>query len=199
MPLARSSSLTLPGVLAGKRPDLNLSRSLHKLLTKIFKLPSSFYFDDFPMFATAECAAETDSLISEFMDILGWNHAKTGSKAQPFSDVFSVLGMQIDLSKLSEGSVILSNKPGRIDRIVERLSVVSAEGRLTVHEAQVLLGLLNFSSGFFRWQSLKANLSLALWFPWGRSTFGISGERHVPTRHHGSSADPAAVHYLQSG
>ena len=44
------------------------------------------------MFATADCAAETDSLISEFLDILGWSHAKTGSKAQPFSEVFSVLG-----------------------------------------------------------------------------------------------------------
>ena len=143
------------GLTASVYSFVRTSRSLHKLLTKIFKLPSTFYFDDFPMFDTAECAAETDSLISEFMDLLGWNHAKTGSKAQPFSEVFSVLGMQIDLSKLSEGSVILSNKPGRIDRIVERLSVVSERGRLTVHEAQVLLGLLNFSSGFFAGRALK--------------------------------------------
>ena len=143
------------GLTASVYSFVRTSRSLHKLLTKIFKLPSSVYFDDFPMFATADCAAETDSLISEFLDILGWNHAKTGSKAQPFSEVFSVLGMQIDLSKLSDGSVILSNKPGRIDRIVERLTMVSKEGRLTVHEAQVLLGLLNFSSGFFAGRALK--------------------------------------------
>ena len=143
------------GLTASVYSFARTSRSLHKLLTKIFKLPSSVYFDDFPMFATADCAAETDSLISEFLDILGWSHAKTGSKAQPFSEVFSVLGMQIDLSKLSDGSVILSNKPGRIDRIVERLSMVSKEGRLTVHEAQVLLGLLNFSSGFFAGRALK--------------------------------------------
>ena len=131
------------------------SRSLHKLL---LMLPSSCYFDDFPMFSTTDCATATDAIISEFLDLLGWNHAKTGSKAHPFSDVFSVLGMQIDLSKLQEGCVVLSNKPGRVERIVERLSALSQDGRLTVHEAQVLLGLLNFSSGF------ETILPVAVWF-----------------------------------
>ncbi|CAE7467862.1 unnamed protein product, partial [Symbiodinium necroappetens] len=131
------------------------SRSIQKLLSKLFMLPSSVYFDDYPMYATEGTAEQTDLIISEFLDILGWAHAKTGTKAQPFNDVFSVLGMQIDLSRMADGSIVLSNKPGRVERIIDRLSSVASEGRLTGHEAQVLLGLLNFSSGFFAGRALK--------------------------------------------
>ncbi|CAE7749643.1 unnamed protein product, partial [Symbiodinium microadriaticum] len=76
------------------------SRSIQKLLSKLFMLPSSVYFDDYPMYSTEGTAEQTDLIVSEFLDILGWSHAKTGTKAQPFSDVFSVLGMQIDLSQI---------------------------------------------------------------------------------------------------
>ncbi|CAE7830851.1 unnamed protein product [Symbiodinium sp. CCMP2592] len=143
------------GLTASVYGFVRTSRSLHKLLLKIFKLPSSVYFDDYPMFSTSLSSSDTDGIISEFLDILGWGHAKTGSKSHPFAEVFSVLGMQIDLSNLSKRSVVLSNKPGRIDRIVEKLESVAASGFLTVHQAKILLGLLNFSSGFFAGRALK--------------------------------------------
>ncbi|CAE7029847.1 unnamed protein product [Symbiodinium sp. CCMP2592] len=143
------------GLTASVYGFVRTSRSLHKLLLKIFKLPSSVYFDDFPMFSTSLSSSDTDGIISEFLDILGWGHAKTGSKSHPFAEVFSVLGMQIDLSNLSKRSIVLSNKPGRIDRIVEKLESVAASGFLTIHQAQILLGLLNFSSGFFAGRALK--------------------------------------------
>ncbi|CAE6941197.1 unnamed protein product [Symbiodinium sp. CCMP2592] len=143
------------GLTASVYGFVRTSRSLHKLLLKIFKLPSSVYFDDYPMFSTSLSSSDTDGIISEFLDILGWGHAKTGSKSHPFAEVFSVLGMQIDLSNLSKRSIVLSNKPGRIDRIVEKLESVAASGFLTVHQAQILLGLLNFSSGFFAGRALK--------------------------------------------
>ncbi|CAE7725562.1 unnamed protein product [Symbiodinium sp. CCMP2592] len=143
------------GLTASVYGFVRTSRSLHKLLLKIFKLPSSVYFDDYPMFSTSLASSDTDGIISEFLDILGWGHAKTGSKSHPFAEVFSVLGMQIDLSNLSKRSIVLSNKPGRIDRIVEKLESVAASGFLTVHQAQILLGLLNFSSGFFAGRALK--------------------------------------------
>ncbi|CAE7464336.1 unnamed protein product [Symbiodinium sp. CCMP2592] len=143
------------GLTASVYGFVRTSRSLHKLLLKIFKLPSSVYFDDYPMFSTSLSSSDTDGIISEFLDILGWGHAKTGSKSHPFAEVFSVLGMQIDLSNLSKRSIVLSNKPGRIVRIVEKLESVAASGFLTVHQAQILLGLLNFSSGFFAGRALK--------------------------------------------
>ncbi|CAE7664556.1 unnamed protein product [Symbiodinium sp. CCMP2592] len=143
------------GLAASVYGFVRTSRSLHKLLLKIFKLPSSVYFDDFPMFSTSLASSDTDGIISEFLDLLGWSHAKTGSKSHPFAEVFSVLGMQIDLSNMSERSIVLSNKPGRIDRIVEKLESVAASGFLTIHQAQILLGLLNFSSGFFAGRALK--------------------------------------------
>ncbi|CAE7811948.1 unnamed protein product [Symbiodinium sp. CCMP2592] len=150
------------GLTASVYGFVRTSRSLHKLLLKIFKLPSSVYFDDFPMFSTSLASSDTDGIISEFLDLLGWSHAKTGSKSHPFAEVFSVLGMQIDLSNMSERSIVLSNKPGRIDRIVEKLESVAASGFLTIHQAQILLGLLNFSS---------ALVQMAIWFPGWRQAF----------------------------
>ena len=82
------------------------SRSIQKLLSKLFMLPSSVYFDDYPMYATEGTAEQTDLISSEFLDILGWAHAKTGTKAQPSNDVFSVLGMQIDSSRIADGSPV---------------------------------------------------------------------------------------------
>ena len=47
-------------------------RNLHKL-TIIFELPNFVSFDVFPMLATISgSVTETDSMISEFLDLLGW-------------------------------------------------------------------------------------------------------------------------------
>ena len=64
--------------------------------------------------------------MSAFLDALGWQHAKTGAKGRPFSHEFDVLGMCLNLEDVCQGQVTLSNKQGRIERIVDRLQ----EGKL---------------------------------------------------------------------
>ena len=132
-----------------------VARSLWFLLSKLLQIPCGFFYDDYPMFCLDEEKDEVDKLVSEFLNLLGWDHATSGSKGLAFDKVFTVLGMQLDLSQVQSQTVVLSNKPGRVDRILHRLSEISAAGSISKHEAQVLRGLLQFASGFYAGRGLK--------------------------------------------
>ena len=93
--------------------------------------------------------------MSAFLDALGWQHAKTGAKGRPFSHEFDVLGMCLNLEEVCQGQVTLSNKQGRIERIVDRLQEVSLRGVIRRQEAQFLQGLLQYASGFYAGRALK--------------------------------------------
>ena len=86
-----------------------ISRSLRFLLCKELLVPSSVFYDDFPLFSPEESADEADERASELLDLLGWRHAKTGPKAPSFQPDFVVLGMNLDLVSVPEGVVTLSN------------------------------------------------------------------------------------------
>ena len=67
----------------------------------------------------AASSENADECVSSFLDALGWLHAKTGTKGQPFAPGFTVLGMCLDLGQVELGHVTLSNKQGRIERIID--------------------------------------------------------------------------------
>ena len=91
------------------------------------------------------------------LDILGWKHARTGDgdKGLEFAAKFDVLGMSINLGALHEGSVVLTNKEGRVARVCNMLKEVRHDGSLAKHQGQVLLGLLRFAAGFYSSMTLK--------------------------------------------
>ena len=118
-------------------------------------VPCGVFYDDFPLFSPSELASDADSCVSELLDLLGWKHARTGPKGLPFEPVFQVLGCTLNLERVSAGVVTLENKPGRVDRILEKLSMVETEGRISLHDAQVLHGLMRYACGFFAGRLLQ--------------------------------------------
>ena len=126
-----------------------VSRSLWFLLNKMLAIPCGVFYDDFPMFQPASLSEDADSAASQLLDLLGWKHAKTGTKAAPFQSRFNVLGCSLDLESLLSGAVVLENKPGRIDRLVELLNQIKEDGHLTKHQGQVIHGLMRYACGFF--------------------------------------------------
>ena len=134
-----------------------VSRSIFFLLSKLLLLPMSCFYDDFPIMLPTCDADEVDGMISEFLDLLGWEHKRTGEghKGLPFAKQVDILGMRVDLSKVAVGQVILANKPGRIDKICEFVDSIDREGTMSRHQAQVLLGLLNFACGFYHGRALR--------------------------------------------
>ena len=63
--------------------------------------------------------------------------------------------MSLDLSQIQSQVVVLANKPGRAERISQKLGEIATAGRINRHEAQVLRGLLQFASGFYAGRGLK--------------------------------------------
>lgn len=131
-----------------------LSRSLWFLLNKMLVIPCGVFYDDFPMVAPQSSAANADESASELLDLLGWRHAHTGPKGLPFEQAFQVLGCSLDLSNILQGTVVLANKAGRVERILERFSSLRSAGKITLHESQVLHGLLRYATGFFAGKGL---------------------------------------------
>lgn len=91
-----------------------VSRSLWFLLNKMLMIPCGVFYDDFPMFQPSSLAEDADSAASQLLDLLGWRHAKTGSKALPFQSVFNVLGCRLDLSDLHNGRLVLETSLGEL-------------------------------------------------------------------------------------
>eukprot|EP00973_Karenia_brevis_P064408 8948999-Karenia_brevis.AAC.1 len=50
-------------------------------------------------------------------ELLGWQISRTEAKRASFSDAFVSLGAMVDLSKITEGEIVLSNKEGRVEAI----------------------------------------------------------------------------------
>ena len=126
-----------------------ISRSLWYLFNRMLLIPCGVFYDDFPLFSPQELAADADESASALLDLLGWRHARTGPKGLPFETKFQVLGCAIDLGSLTQGLVTLENKPGRLERLHEHLLKIKAAGTLSLHEAQVVHGLLRYACGFF--------------------------------------------------
>jgi hypothetical protein len=126
-----------------------VSRSLWFLLNRMLAIPCGVFYDDFPLFAPEELAQDTDACASELLDLLGWRHARTGPKGKPFERKFQVLGCTLDLTDVAQGVLVAENKPGRIDRLLMQLESIKAANSISLHEAQVLHGLMRYACGFF--------------------------------------------------
>ena len=149
-----SNSLTF-GATAAVYAFNRLSRSLWFLLNRMMLIPCGVFYDDFPMFSPSEIAEDADSSASALLDLLGWRHARTGPKGKPFAEVFQVLECQLDLKNLQQGKVVLENKQGRLERIYSQLETIKVQGQMTLHQSQVLHGLLRYSCGFFAGRHLQ--------------------------------------------
>ena len=100
-------------------------------------IPCGVFYDDFPMFSPSELAEDADSSASAVLEILGWRHAWTGPQGKPFSEVFQVLGCQLDLRQLGQGKITLQNKQGRIERIFSQLGCIRNQNHMTLYQSQV--------------------------------------------------------------
>lgn len=96
-----------------------------------------------------------DRDISRMLDLLGWKHAKSGAKGKPFEPTFDVLGMSLNLESIREGRVVLANKVGRAEKILEKVAMASSGNGSFRQSLQVLMGHLNFASGFFAGRALR--------------------------------------------
>ena len=132
-----------------------LARALWAILVRKFNVLASVFYDDFPVVEYREMCQGTTILLNTLLDLLGWQHAVVGKKASLFSSTMAVLGVEFDLSTISQGIFKVQNKEGRVDRIIKMLRDGGKAGKFSPHDISVLQGLLNFAGRFFMGRAVK--------------------------------------------
>ena len=94
------------------------------------------------------------------LKLLGRQFAEEGRKALPFDKVFTVLGVNMDLSQSRVGRVLIANKPERVHSLIATVGNVCHKGRVERGEAASLHGQLNFAQGQYIGSELKPVMSL---------------------------------------
>ena len=81
--------------------------------------------------------------------LLGWELSVTEEKRKPLKDKFVSLGVEVDLSKLGGGAILLSNKPGRVEGIAKQIGAIvdSPQKKMGFKEALSLRGKIAFAEG----------------------------------------------------
>ena len=133
---------------------LRTSRALSFLMNVGLLVPSSVFFDDFPSLTEGGSRASAFEGPRALLKALGWLYADDEEKCRPFSSSFDVLGCTMDLRNLSAGTLVMSNRSGRLESIkdmVTKLRDGSDDRRLV----QIAQGHLNFASGFIMGRALQ--------------------------------------------
>ena len=149
-------SISLPfGCTGSVYGFVRVSQAIWFLVSKMLCCITSHYFDDFPTLERAEGCKVLTLAFSAVLDLLGWEHAKEGDKAINFANVFDLLGVTFELDKLSLGTLTISNKASRIEKLCKMLEEVEKSRTLKAARASEIQGLLNFAVSFYMGRGLK--------------------------------------------
>lgn len=83
---------------------------------------SSVFYDDYPYFEVEPLTQITVQTLDKFSDILDWRHAVTGKKATDFGQELQALGAQYDPKDIWSGRIVVRNKPGRNERVLQLMA-----------------------------------------------------------------------------
>ena len=70
---------------------------------KLFDLAWVHYFDDYAMFDVDLTVGNSQKVAKLFLDCLGWSFAVDEKKRQHASNIFQVLGAELDLTEFGKG------------------------------------------------------------------------------------------------
>ena len=126
---------------------LRIAKCLWWIGCKCLRVVWSCFFDDYVTFTREDLADNTESTICLLFELLGWDFARIGEKADPFGKSFSALGIQISLDHFREDRVEFSNTQRRISEICHLVDGYIANGKLCSKEAVRLRGRLQFADG----------------------------------------------------
>ena len=126
---------------------LRVAHSIWYIAVHQLRILWTNYFDDYVTMCPSEEATQTTQVVHMLLDLLGWSFARDGSKAPPFSDVCSALGVVINVSGLHQGILTVDNSDKRKKELSSFISGILTSGRLTTCDALRLRGRMQFASG----------------------------------------------------
>ena len=97
--------LTMPfGSSASVYAFLRISLAIHALGARLFRLPWTCFYDDFPTVVPEPLANAATHLIKSLFTLLGFQVSDKPSKNPPFAAVFQALGVAFNLTRAVSGS-----------------------------------------------------------------------------------------------
>ncbi|CAE7488572.1 unnamed protein product [Symbiodinium sp. CCMP2592] len=124
------------------------SASLWHLAVTMGSVCCTVYFDDFPCAEpSASSGSAQDFMVGLLSTCLGWNVALQPKKNQPFSQTFTLLGIELSLKTADQGILKVRNKPDRVLELRAELDRLLSQGYMKRSEASSLHGRLNFAQG----------------------------------------------------
>ena len=132
-----------------------VSRSIWHVASLGCKIIGGVFFDDFPLLEPVPTCTLASQSFEGLLKALGWRYTDDPSKCHPFEEVFDVLGARLEVRSLNGDSVVIQNKPGRLDKIDAMLQEVQQDDRVSKRQAQVIHGNLNFAMSFVLGHTLK--------------------------------------------
>ena len=133
------------GAVAAVHAFLRCGEALKSIARRKLFLAMTSFFDDFTVLTSTHNSSHVGTVVSYLFQKLGWHVAPEEKKNKPFSEVFDVLGVRIDLSCQHQGVVQVRNTPQRIEELKQTIRQITTKGTLTYEEAQRLRGRLIFA------------------------------------------------------
>ena len=93
--------------------------------------------------------------MSNMLTLLGWDHAKVGSKAIDFAADFNALGISVQLGNLNKEPSFFATRRGASKLLCAMLQKIGENGFISKSEAAQIQGHLNFASGFYISKALR--------------------------------------------
>ena len=126
---------------------LRTSHSLWWLACVALSIVWTLYYDDFICLSSSMLASHTDNRVRAFFFLLGWQFSSSGDKHMDFSEVFTALGVIVQLSSCLDGRLTISNTTRRIKELVEAIQSILSSGSLAKAQALKLRGRMQFAEG----------------------------------------------------
>ena len=100
----------------------------------------SAYFDDYSSLSRPELASNTHWAISSLFELIGLHYAKDGPKAPPFSEIFRMLGLVVNLEKAPSLRFSVGHTDERLTELKQCLGEIISRGELSTKEAERVRG-----------------------------------------------------------
>ena len=140
--------LALPfGSIKSVHAFLRIAHSLWFLASCALDVMWTNYFDDYVCCCARSEANHLSMTIHAFFHLLGWSFAETGSKAVDFDMMCKALGVNIDVSSMRQGTVLIDNTEARKKELGEFIEKVVSTKKLSSVDALKLRGRMQFTAG----------------------------------------------------
>ena len=126
---------------------LRFSRAISAIAGGLFSLATVEFFDDFTQLEPSATSQSAQFSMESMLKMLGWKIATTDAKRKPFAKEFVALGVQVNLSRISEGEIVLQQKPGRAEALQQQVDAVLRADMMSFKDALSIRGRIFFCEG----------------------------------------------------